>query len=402
MTGIVVALRKGESPDAFAERLTADGYSFEQKSGLPRFFVVAEQTPDTFALKDHPAILAVEDCDRVVAQPQEYRHDITLSQDDGMLSGSWGLARIIRRRPPWNPDRVTFPINTHFETVRTGVGVDVYVLDTGVDCTHPCFEGRAFSLLNGDASDDSVGYHGTNVASCVGGISCGPAVNAQIFSVVEAATDTGVFTAQTVIDGYSAMINHYNSRAGLNRPAIANNSYGGEDFESALMTAAINDAIDAGIVVVFASGNNFRDLDGSYYFGPAEAAADMIVVAGCSMNDTEYWYTWHGGNYGVNVVDICAPTSFIRVAKPGWQGGGYRTQQGTSFSAPLVSGVLACMLEGYGRLSGKADVLAVRQKLLDNATTGRLRLSDGVSLPDRIVYLDPKASFEVINGLTPL
>ncbi|KAK9759453.1 hypothetical protein K7432_017568 [Basidiobolus ranarum] len=71
---------------------------------------------------------------------------------------SWGLPRVSQRaRNPNAP--YNYPDNA-------GAGVDVYVIDTGINVRHSDFGGRAtlpVSFISGEATDDLNG-HGTHVA----------------------------------------------------------------------------------------------------------------------------------------------------------------------------------------------------------------------------------------------
>ena len=77
---------------------------------------------------------------------------------------AWHLDRINQESLPL--DRVLFkPRNPYYSDTI------VYILDTGIDITHPLFEGRAFqgiNLVEGEIDTDLHG-HGTHVASTVSG-----------------------------------------------------------------------------------------------------------------------------------------------------------------------------------------------------------------------------------------
>ena len=67
-----------------------------------------------------------------------------------------------------------------------GLGVNVYVVDTGVRTTHLEFGGRAFAAFNARPFEDGAGDchgHGTHVAGIVGGVRSGVAKSVTLHSV---------------------------------------------------------------------------------------------------------------------------------------------------------------------------------------------------------------------------
>jgi serine protease len=96
---------------------------------------------------------------------------------------------------------------------------------------------------------------------------------------------------------------------------------------------AIDAATTAGAIVVVAAGNSSQDLD-QYQFAPANCD-NVITVAATTSTGARAGYT----NYG-STVEIAAPGSSIRTTTLG----GYASVDGTSFSAPIVSGIISLML----------------------------------------------------------
>ncbi len=97
--------------------------------------------------------------------------------------------------------------------------------------------------------------------------------------------------------------------------------------------AAINDATAAGSIVVVAAGNSSLDLD-LQQFAPANCN-NVITVAATTSAGARAGYT----NFG-STVEIAAPGSNIRTTTLG----GYVSVDGTSFSAPIISGIVSLML----------------------------------------------------------
>lgn len=97
-------------------------------------------------------------------------------------------AVITQDNPPWGLDRIDqpkMPLNNQFRYAdQAGVGIKVYVLDTGVKIDNPEFEGRASwgPDFTGEGNADVYG-HGTHCAGTVGSKTYGVAKKTQIISV---------------------------------------------------------------------------------------------------------------------------------------------------------------------------------------------------------------------------
>lgn len=328
-----------------------------------------------------------------------------LSLNTALTGESWGLARIIRRNAPWNVDHIQLPMETYFRCVRDGAGVDVYHFDSGIRTTHDEFGGRAtvvYDAVGGGGGGDPDG-HGTFTASQIVGATVGIARGAEIFSFRLQTNLSG--SAGAMIEAAEEALNHYASRAGLNRPAVANFS---AQVASNSVNTAIGALIDAGMVVVASAGNEGQELGVGLSWYPA-LTTDAICVGASGMADIPLYVLRDSGfnaglmsitNFGA-AIDIMAPGHHARAAGIASDSDYVHFFASTSGACAYVSGVVACMLQGHDRLTSRADVQAVRAALLANATTGKLREAFGLSpLPDKILYLDPdQTAPEPISGL---
>ena len=211
-----------------------------------------------------------------------------------------------------------------------GPGVPVTVIDTGIDVTHPEFAGRPdTTALNTQVVTNSAeDFHGTAVASLV----AAPANGVGI---------VGVYP-QAVLRSYDADLSGHLTDAELIRgieaaaqagPSVINLSLGGTQFDEALQDE-IYSVFRRGSLVVAASGNS-KD-EGNPINFPANMS-HVLTVAATTENDVAASFSSSSPG-----VDLAAPGVDIPAAVPlSYDASGYATLDGTSFSAPIVSGATA-------------------------------------------------------------
>jgi aqualysin 1 len=258
-----------------------------------------------------------------------------------------------------------FAIGADISSTRSGDGVGtvsnvhVYVIDTGIDTTHPDLNVVQHISMVGSPNTDCNG-HGTGVAGIiaakdnsdytVGVVPGAPLHGVKVF------TCEGVTLPSLIIQGIDWVT------ANAIKPAVANLSLGSA-VPLTTMNAAVRNSAASGIAYAVAAGN------GSPFTGqalnacltsPAGAGYDypaingVITVAATDASDTEASFS----NYGV-CVNLWAPgvavTSTWLVAD-----GGVITASGTSFSSPYVAGAAALLLSRVPTLTPPAVEFLLR------------------------------------------
>ncbi|MFC4111825.1 S8 family serine peptidase [Nonomuraea zeae] len=297
---------------------------------------------------------------------------------------------------PTGVRRVFGPANPNLDIDGTDdvrIDVDVAVVDTGVDYTHPdlnvvaranCQSG---TCTNNAGTDDN--GHGSHVAGIVGAIdnsvgSVGVAPGARIHGV-KVLNSAGQGTLAAIAAGLDWVV------ARASTIEVINLSLGCNGCSSSAISNAITNAVNAGIVVVVAAGNSH--VNTSTFF-PANHA-DVVTVSALTDNDglpggsggstlscrsetdaddTSAFYS----NFGAT-VEITAPGTCIYST---WMGGGYNTISGTSMASPHVAGAAGILTSGANKPTARAGALAVRSTLISTGNSNWTDDSgDGVKEP---------------------
>lgn len=261
-------------------------------------------------------------------------------------------------------DQRSLPLDGAYAPGATGVGVHLYVVDTGTDLTHPEFAGRlgeGFSVFGG-APQDAEG-HGSHVMGSAGGKTVGvaPGVTLHPVRVLDA---NGSGSDSDVIAGVDWVTQHVESHGW---PAVANMSLGGGI--SPALDDAVCSSIKAGVTYALASGNDGESACNS---SPSRIWQALVVDATDRNDQVPNW-----SNTGV-CSDLYAPGVDIGSVL---LGGGYTTMSGTSMASPHVAGAAALYLE---RNAGSTPA-QVEAGLISLSTKGKIGAHG--QAPDRLLFV---------------
>lgn len=332
---------------AAADALTGSGTVdiTTEESGRPEFHTVEVGELDHALRTATEPILSVEASGSVAATgattsasgPGDPRHAEQWSDSVTPFSPAWSCGR--------------------------GSGVDIAVLDTGVDGSHPDLAGRTSTggtSLNGAATVTAGGGntdphgHGTHVA----GIAAATADNGVgIAGVAPLATIIPVRVLNSWGSGWSSDVAAGITWAVDAGAEVINLSLGSTQ-QSQAMTNAVTYARAKGVIVVAAAGNGGPQGPKNY------PAADnrTLAVASIGTSRAISGFSTHGG-----YVDIAAPGSSILSSIPG---GGYGHKSGTSMATPFVSGVVALLVGLDGSLTPDAVATRLMSTADDAGTAG--------------------------------
>jgi hypothetical protein len=259
--------------------------------------------------------------------------------NDPSLADEWWLAAI-------GADRVEPP----------GPGVPVTVIDSGLDLEHPDFSGRPeTTALNNQRVVFVEDSHGTMVSSVL----AAPANGVGIVGVYPQARlyvwDARRLDVGDVISGLDAA-------ARLGR-GVVNLSFGSESLSRTVNEAVLH-AVNRGLVLVAAGGN--ERARGNPDLFPA-ALPHVLTVAATDQAGAVAAFSSQS-----RWIDVAAPGVAMPVAVPlTFAASGVGAEDGTSFSAPLVSGAAAWVWTARPTLDRSQLFEVMRRSARDIGTPGR-------------------------------
>ena len=255
-----------------------------------------------------------------------------------------------------------------------GKGVKIAILDTGI-ADHIAFRNaiERINLVPLPANAADLNGHGTSVASLIfssNPLAPGIAPGATPLSV-RIADDNGNSNSFLIAQGIIAAVDA--------RAELINISLGGHG-RSGLVANALEYAKQAGVVVIAAAGNS-----GTEGVMQPAASPSVVAVGAVDAKNQPMAFSTTGKE-----VAVAAPGYGVNAAYPGNKAA---SVSGTSFSSPIVTGVIAATMSqgGSQNLSGTAALSAVNSSLNDVGLQGSDPATGG-GVPDM---------WRILNGKTP-
>ena len=266
---------------------------------------------------------------------------VAAEPDDPLLGGGF----------QWALDRIS--ASDAWGITQGSGGIQIAILDTGIDSSHPDLQGKVAASVNfsNSATEQDMYGHGTHVAGIAG------ASTNNGVGIAGVGFDSSLMNVKVMGDngtgGYS-WVTQGVIWATDNGADVINLSLGAQ-FGSTALEEAIHYATARGVLVVAAAGNMSSDAP----FYPA-AYPEVIAVA-----STDYYDRLApGSNYG-SWVDVAAPGGNIYSTLPGSR---YGNMAGTSMASPHVAGVAALVFAIASDDNGDGSVIdEVRACIEDNA-----------------------------------
>ncbi len=227
-----------------------------------------------------------------------------------------------------------FHLDDNWKT-RTGKGVSVAIIDSGVDVSHPDLQGKVIESVEARVEERRVHFEPSDAGDSTGhGTACAGIISriapeAEFYSIkVLGAGNVG--NSQAFLYGLDYAIKHRYRLINLSLGTTKSNYF-----------AELHDLLDrayrAGCIVVAAANNLPQP---SF---PSVFSSSLISVSKSIETDPFHF----GFRYG-EIIELTAPGVNVRTA---WLNGSYKSLTGNSFACPHIVGIIALLLEANPSLT---------------------------------------------------
>lgn len=284
--------------------------------------------------------------------------------------------------------------NSSITRTSGGAGINIAVLDTGVNINHPdlrnnveqCKDFTVGTTFTNNTCTDRQG-HGTHVAGSAlanggsGNGVYGVAPDADLWAYKVLGDDGSGYA-----DDIAAAIRHAADQAvALSTKVVINMSLGSAG-ESSLITNAVDYAYNRGVLVIAAAGNSGSREGTIGYPGALVNAVAVAALENRVQNGTYRVADFSSRGFTRTVGDYVIQKGDVEISAPGaavystWHDGGYATISGTSMASPHAAGLAAKIWAQ----SPSASNVAVRNELQRRAIAKDILSGSGAGYGDDI------------------
>ena len=253
---------------------------------------------------------------------------------------------------------------------------------------------HGFDFFSNDSDPFDATSHGTHTSGTIGAVGnnalgvVGVNWNVRLMAIKIYSPSGSDTTSAMLINAYNYVRMMKNRGVNIR---ITNNSYGGCG-EACGYDQATRDAIDAlgdaGVLQVFAAGNNGRDIEATPFYPASYTSPSIITVAASDRSDNRVGFS----NYGASSTDLAAPGLGI-LSTYNSSSNSYATISGTSMAAPHVTGA-AALLASYNPNLSAASLKATLMNSVDALpqwngvvkSGGRLNVAKALQNPTVCIY----------------
>ena len=323
------------------------------------------------------------------------------------------VVELVAQTLPTGINRIDADLNpiSHIDGIDERVNVNVAIVDTGIDPTHPDLNVvGGTNCLGGTSFVDDHG-HGSHVAGIVAALDndigvVGVAPGANLYAVK--VLDSGGFGSfSSVACGLDFAARTRSTHDTTDDIAVANLSLTGSGTDDGncgktnrdVLHKAVCGAVAKGVVVVVAAGNSASDA-ANY----APASYDEVITVS-AISDSNGIPGEKGKGKNVNPDSFAGFSNFgpdVDIAGPGsgilstYKDGGYATLSGTSMATPHVVGAVALYVSQNGAAADANGVAAIRQAITTPGGGYSVAQSDPRGFagdpdifPEPLVYVGP-------------
>ena len=277
---------------------------------------------------------------------------------------------------------------TAYNDGATGAGITVAVIDSGLDTTHSEFlnhyDPASTNIADPANSTDltDVDGHGTLVSGIIAakrddvGMH-GVAFDANLLAIKTDSPGSCTAGASTsTCDFYDSDIGAGVNYAVAHGAKVINISLGGDQAATTTLQNAMANAVQQGVIIVIASGNDYDATAGTgndptlfAQFADDSRANSQIIIAGAAKRFPSIQIADYSNRAGNSQnVYVLAPADNVDTTS---NDGGYTTSfGGSSLATPHVAGAIALLLQAFPNLTAQQVVQLLLTTATDLGATG--------------------------------